>query len=300
MELQDLPPSMSPQALWSNVNGGKPDADSVVLNIGTSDTSSNEEDEFDEEGKAGSRRWRLSAAPHRTACPNAAAPCLPNSRPVPARGRRRRRRARVPRPPRRLGGADAGARAGAARGAESTAGGGARTGAGRQRQHVHARRPDQLAARLAGAHADLEHGPAPRHRPRALPDVGGHGRGLVAQPRCRRSWPGPARGPGTADAWTTAPRPQSGRGRHRLAARRRLHVVVCAAPTPQLPTAQPAVALQRQPGWRRGSARAGPDLGLGSQPGERDPPRGCGPDSSPSDLHLLPAAELGVGPGGGP
>ncbi|KAJ1524465.1 hypothetical protein ONE63_010962 [Megalurothrips usitatus] len=49
MELQDLPPSMSPQAVWSNVNGGKPVQDSVVLNIGTSDASSNEEDEFEDE-----------------------------------------------------------------------------------------------------------------------------------------------------------------------------------------------------------------------------------------------------------
>lgn len=65
MELQDLPPSMSPQqvlpqAVWSNVNGGSRDkADSVVLNIGTSDASSNDDDEFDEEGElfGKGRRW---------------------------------------------------------------------------------------------------------------------------------------------------------------------------------------------------------------------------------------------------
>lgn len=75
MELQDLPPSMSPQAVWSNVNGGKPDADSVVLNIGTSDTSSNEEDEFDEEGRLGKTvATERRTAPHVLTLPPRACP----------------------------------------------------------------------------------------------------------------------------------------------------------------------------------------------------------------------------------
>lgn len=81
MELQDLPPSMSPLAVWSNLNGGKPvPGDSVVLNIGTSDASSNEEDEFEEEGR---NRRNLNGGrprPPDLSSPSSSSSC-PRSRP---------------------------------------------------------------------------------------------------------------------------------------------------------------------------------------------------------------------------